>query len=439
MSNPSSLMSRRRFLELACLTAVGGGLSGCAVNPVTGQSQLMLMSRSQEIQVDKERSPHQFSADYGTLQDRDLNAYIQSTGRHLSSRTHRPDMPYDFQGVNATYVNAYAFPGGSIAVTRGILLELDNEAQLAALLGHELGHVNARHTASRMTKGVLVSAVMSGASLALGDQEEYGGLISGLGGIGAGALLAKYSRDNERQADDLGLEYMTRAGYNPQGMVGLMDMLQEKNTHTPSAFEQLFSSHPMSADRYRRMREQAFNTYKNDLSGPFYAERYMDKTAGLRRIKPAIESMQEGQKLMGQKAYAQAEQKFKKALKIAPNDYAGLVMLSKSLLAQQRYAEAEKIAQVASGVYPQEAQALHFMGVARVVRDNYSGAYQAFHAYEQKLPGNPLTTFLAGLSLEGMGRRQQAASHYVQYLRMTNQGKQAQYAYSRLQQWGVVQ
>jgi len=438
MSTPPPLITRRRFLELACLTAAGG-LTGCAVNPVTGQSQLMLMSPSQEIQIDKERSPHQFSADYGTLQDRELSSYIQSTGQNLAARTHRPDMPYDFQGVNATYVNAYAFPGGSIAVTRGILLELDNEAQLAALLGHELGHVNARHTASRMSKGVLVSAVMSGAGLALAGEEGYGALISGLGGIGAGALLAKYSRDNERQADDLGMEYMVRAGYNPQGMVGLMDMLQEKSTHTPSAFEQLFSSHPMSAARYTRMRQEAFSTHKDALTGPFYRERYMDKTAGLRRIKPAIEAMQAGQKMMGEKRFGQAEQEFRKALKIAPNDYAGLVMLSKSLLAQQKHADAERVARQAADVYPQEAQALHFLGAARISRKDFSGAYQAFQAYEQKLPGNPATTFLTGLSLEGMGRREQAASHYVQYLRMTNQGDQAKYAYSRLQHWGVVQ
>ena len=438
MNTPSGLMSRRRFLELACLTAAGG-LSGCAVNPVTGQSQLMLMSPSQESQIDKERSPHQFSADYGTIQDRELSAYIQSTGQRLASRTHRPGMPYDFQGVNATYVNAYAFPGGSIAVTRGILLELDNEAQLAALLGHELGHVNARHTASRMTKGVLVSAVMSGAGLALAGEEGYGALVSGLGGIGAGALLARYSRDNERQADDLGLDYMVRAGYNPQGMVGLMDMLREKNARKPSAFEQLFSSHPMSAARYSRMRQEAFSTYKDALSGPFHRERYMDKTAGLRRIKPAIEAMQTGQKLMGQRQFPGAEQEFRKALKIAPNDYAGLVMLSKSLLAQQKTAEAERVAAMAADVYPQEAQALHFLGVARVVRNDFSGAYQAFHAYEKRLSGNPNTTFLSGLSLEGMGRRQQAAAQYVQYLNMTGQGRQAKYAYSRLQQWGVVQ
>lgn len=154
-------LTRRKFLWLSSLTAAGI-LTGCAINPVTGQNQLMLISEDSEIQIDKNKSPQQFSVDYGTIQDTALNNYINQTGKKISSLTHRPNMPYSFRCVNASYVNAYAFPGGSIAVTRGILVNLDNEAQLAALLGHELGHVNARHTAEQMSKGLLTSVVAGG-------------------------------------------------------------------------------------------------------------------------------------------------------------------------------------------------------------------------------------------------------------------------------------
>ena len=109
-------------------------------------------------------------------------------------------MPYNFNGVNAAYVNAYAFPGGSIAATRGILLKIDNEAELDALLGHELGHVNARHTAQQMSKATLTQALVGGAAAMAGTQSEvFGDLAGQLGAIGAGALLASYSRDNERE------------------------------------------------------------------------------------------------------------------------------------------------------------------------------------------------------------------------------------------------
>ena len=208
-------IGRRDFLRLisaSTATALMAPLlDGCAVNPVTGQNQLMLMSEQQEVALDKQNSPHQFSADYGPSQDAGLNNYVDSVGKKLARLSHRPNMPYSMRAVNATYVNAYAFPGGSIATTRGILLELQNEAELAGLLGHEIGHVNARHTASRMSKGILLSAVMTGASAYAATQSgnDWAPLISSLGGLSAGALLAYYSREDERQADDLGMEYAT--------------------------------------------------------------------------------------------------------------------------------------------------------------------------------------------------------------------------------------
>ena len=127
-----NLMTRRRFLWLSSMAAAGFA-AGCATNPVTGKSQLMLVSEDQEIQIDQQYAPYQFSADYGTAQDKALNSYIDRTGKNMAAGTHRTRMPYNFHVVNATYVNAYAFPGGTIACTRGILLSLENEAELAAL------------------------------------------------------------------------------------------------------------------------------------------------------------------------------------------------------------------------------------------------------------------------------------------------------------------
>ena len=164
-------------LVLAALLA-----AGCATNPVTGRSQLMLVSEDKEIQIDKQNSPYQFSADYGTVQDKRLNDYIDRTGKNIAAQTHRTHMPFNFHVVNAVYVNAYAFPGGTIACTRGILLNLDNEAELSALIGHELGHVNARHTAEIMSKSKLTSAVVGGVAVLAGTYDpNYGGLAAQIG------------------------------------------------------------------------------------------------------------------------------------------------------------------------------------------------------------------------------------------------------------------
>jgi len=435
---PMGHMTRRHFLWLMAVSS-GGVLTGCATNPVTGKSQLMLVSESQEIAVDKENSPHQFSADYGALQDKTLNNYIDRTGKGIAAQTHRPDMPYSFRGVNATYVNAYAFPGGSIACTRGILLALDNEAKLAALLGHELGHVNARHTAQQMSKGILVQAAVAGVGVAVGTQSEaLGGLAAGLGSIGAGALLAKYSRDNERQADALGMEYMVRSTYNAKGMVDLMDMLRSLSKRKPNAIEMMFATHPMSDERYQTAVETVETKYQLAKNFPVHRDRYMDHTAKLRAMKGAIEEIQNGEKAMAKKDFPTAEGHFRKALKEAPEDYAGLCMMSKCLFAQKKTKEARRYAELAKKVYPEEAQAHHLGGITKVAKKDFGHAYEDFSSYEKMLPGNPNTIFLEAYSLEGMGRRRDAANEYYRYLQTVNQGEQAQYAYGRLVEWGYI-
>ena len=429
-------MTRREFLWFMSVSAVGF-MAGCATSPVTGRRQLMLVSEEQEIQIDKQNSPHQFSADYGVVQDEALNRYVDQTGKAVAARSHRPHMPYSFRVVNANYVNAYAFPGGSIACTRGILLSLDNEAELAALLGHELGHVNARHTAQQMSKGILTQAVVGGLSVLVGTRgATYGELASQLGMIGAGALLASYSRDNEREADALGMEYMVQTGYGPQGMIGLMDMLRGLSKRKPSAIELMFATHPMSDERYRTAVETAQLEYKSAENLRLYRERYMDNTAKLRTLNGAIEEMQIGEREMMEKKFGNAEDHFNEALKLVPNDYTGLVMMSTCKLFQKKYKEGITYAEKAQQVYPEEAQAYHLSGFAKIQTRDFEAAYQEFKTYEKLLPGNANTIFFKGYAQEGMQHIEQAANEYQRYLQFVRQGDKARYAYQRLKEWG---
>jgi len=444
MAKPSSAvheaheLSRRHFLWLTSLSAAGW-VAGCATSPVTGKPQLMLVSEEEEIQVDKQYSPLQFSSDYGTVRDKALREYVSDVGKNISSRTHRPKMPYSFWVVNATYVNAYAFPGGSIACTRGILLDLDNEAQLAALLGHELGHVNARHTAQQMSKGSITQVFVGGLSVLAGVAGGgLGQVAAQLGTIGAGALLASYSRDNEREADALGMEYMVKAGYDPKGMVGLMDMLRSLNKNKPSAIELMFSTHPMSDERYATAVKRVKEDYPKAASLPVYRERYMDNTERLRAQKDAIEEMQKGEQLMANKKFTEAERHFKKALNEAPEDYAGLVMMATCQLVQKDYREGLRYAEEAQSVYPREAQAHHLSGFAKIQTKDYEGAYEEFSTCEKLLPANPNSIFFKGYALEGMRKREEAAKEYTRYLKIVQEGQYAQHAYKRLVEWGYV-
>jgi predicted Zn-dependent protease len=430
--------SRRQVLRLAALAAAGVA-SGCATNPVTGRIQLMMVSEEEEIQIDREYAPMQFSEDYGPVQDAALNAYVSGVGRALVPGTHRPHMPYSFRVVNATHINAYAFPGGSIACTRGILTALQNEAELAALLGHEIGHVNARHTAEQLSKGHLTSVLVGGLSVVAGAASPgLGQVAAALGGLGAGAFLARYSRDNERQADALGTEYLVKAGYGPDGMVGLMGMLNGLNKSKPGAIELMFATHPMSDERYRTAVETVHTQYAAARGRPLHRDRYMDSTAGLRAIGGAIEEMQKGDAALGGKNFSQAEGHYRAALRQAPDDYAGLVSMARCQLVQKKYAEGAQYARQATAVYPEEAQGHRLSGFAALNLKEYETAYRDFQTAHTRLPGNPSPLFFMGLAQEAMSRRPEAAREYRRYLERVQEGRYAQHAAQRLREWGYT-
>lgn len=432
-------MNRREFIWTLPGLGASVWLTGCATDPVTGKKTFVMMSKEQEIALDRQHSPHQFSEDYGISQDAGLNRYLADVGTRLAGHTHRPEMPYRFNTVNANYVNAYAFPGGSIAATRGILLDMDSEDELAALMGHELGHVNARHHAERHAKGTLLEAVVAGVSIAAADkQPQYGALAQLVGNLGGGALLAHYSRDNEREADALGLEYMARAGHNPAGMEDLMNMLNKEARDKPNALELMFSTHPMSSERLANTRQALQSQHAEATRRPRQRQRYLDNTSRLRTLQPAIAEQQKGEAMLNAKKLDAADGHLRRALALAPDDYTGLVLMAKTQMAMKKPLEAQPFLAKAKSIYPSEAQAHHLDGVTHLQLRRPEQALAAFTEFDRLLPGNPNTLFLKGYSLEQMEDRRGAAQAYYQYLRMTRQGGQAQHAHARLRGWGFV-
>ena len=429
----STLFSRRDFVKIASAGVGGLILAGCAKNPVTGKSQLMLMSEGDEIAMDQKQSPHQFSEDFGAISETRVNQYVDRVGRELGARSHRPNMPYSFRVVEASHINAYAFPGGSIACTRGILLNLDNEAQLAALLGHEIGHVNARHTAARMSQGMLLQVAVVGATIAAAQKDErYAPLAGTVGSLGSGLLLAKYSRDDERQADALGLEYMVRCGHNPEGMTGLMRMLTGLHDREPNQLELMFASHPMSQERLDNTQRAIKERYSTFGQYPLNRERYMDETEPLRRYKPVVEAIQKGDKALSGGKPEAATPFYATALKAIPEDYEALVKMSRCLLVQKQVRESRIYAERAKAAKPGEAQALAAMGLAAFTQKDFAAAHSEFSAYQKALPGNPGMYFLDGYSLDNLGRRQEAAVLYRKYLETGASDRAAQIAQNRL-------
>ncbi len=433
-------ITRRQVLWLlgvGSLSACSWSLQGCATSPVTGRNILVGMSEAQERGIDAQVSPHQFSRDLGPVQDGRINSYLGDVGQRVHSTSHRPTMPYSYRVLNANYINAYTFPGGAMGVTRGIITELDDEAELAALLGHEAGHVNARHAAQRQGQTLLAQVAVVGLSVAAADS-GWGGLV-GLGSqLGASALLSSYSRDNEREADALGQEYMVRAGYPADGMVELHQLLVDQEKEEPSLLATMFSTHPMGSERRDNARDLAATRYAASSGADRGRERFMDNTAALRRIKPTIDACKHGETAMAQKNLGEAEKQFQTALSATPQDYAANIRMAQCLQALGREDQAARYADSARKIYPEEAQGHKLFGVLALSRGEPSSAYNAFDQFDRVLPGDIGVTFLKGVAAEGMGDRQRAGRQYSTFLQQTQQGEAAQYAYRRLQQWGMV-
>ncbi|HXV85129.1 MAG TPA: M48 family metallopeptidase, partial [Gemmatimonadales bacterium] len=229
------------FLVLAASPA-------CAVNPATGERQLMLVSEGQEIAMGREADP-QISGQYGLYPDTALQGYVRALGQRLTAVSERPGLPWSFRVVDDPIINAFAVPGGFLYVTRGILAHFNSEAELVAVLGHEIGHVTARHSASQMSQQQLAQVgLVAGMVLAPRFQD-----FAGVAQAGLGLMFLKFSRDDERQADELGLRYLVRARYDPREMPKVFAMLAsvsqgEDGNRLPS----WLSTHPDPVDRQQR-------------------------------------------------------------------------------------------------------------------------------------------------------------------------------------------
>jgi len=221
----------------------------CTVNPVTGKRELSLISENQEIEMGKQ-TDIEVAAQFGIYDDAELAAYLSKLGLALAAKTQRPNLPYRFAVLDSPVVNAFAVPGGSVYVTRGILAMMSSEAELAAVLGHELGHVNARHSVRRYSEQMLAQIGLVAGSVISQKFAKYAGLAS----AGLQVLFLKYSRDDERQADALGVDYSRLGGYNPADMAVTFAALEKMGDLSGgSSLPGFLSTHPLSSERIKNV------------------------------------------------------------------------------------------------------------------------------------------------------------------------------------------
>jgi predicted Zn-dependent protease len=265
-------MTSRTLLAVTATLA-----AACALNPATGRRQLSLISEGQEIQMGRDYDP-QVAASMGLDPDTALQRYVQDLGTRLAARSERPGLPWTFRVVDDPVVNAFALPGGYIYVTRGILAHLNSEAELSAVVGHEIGHVTARHSATQMSRQQLAQVGLAIGSIVSKDVERFGGIAS----AALGVLFLKYSRDNESEADALGLRYMRRADYAAREMPNVFVVLSRVSAAQPGdRTPEWLATHPNPENRYARISQMIAALPPDSLGHRVDRERYFARVNGI--------------------------------------------------------------------------------------------------------------------------------------------------------------
>lgn len=292
-------------------------LAACSTNPVTGKNELSFVGEDWELKVGKQQySPSRQSQGGDYLADPVIQRYVNKVGQRVAAVSDRK-LPYEFKVINSSVPNAWALPGGKIAINRGLLTELSSEAELAAVLGHEVVHAAAKHGAKGMTRGVLLQGGLLAATIA-SSGKEYSNLAQMGASVGAQLINTRYGRDAERESDKFGIKYMVAAGYDPRGAVDLQRTFLELSKDRRQDFlTGLFASHPPSAERLANNMKLVAEL---GVSGESGRERYQQNISRLINAKPAYEAYDKAKKAFADKDIAGARALVRRAISIEPRE-----------------------------------------------------------------------------------------------------------------------
>ena len=400
---------RRSFLAILSLCLF---LTGCSVNPVTGERNLNFMSEDWERGVGAEMyAPMRQSQGGDFILDPELASYVQAVGNRLAVQAKR-QLPYEFHIINDSVPNAWALPGGKIVVNRGLLTELSSEAELAAVLGHEIVHADAAHGARGQSKGVFTQVGAIAGMIYLGrkaDSRAGAQAAQIIPMLGAQLISQKYGRDAERESDFYGMHYMSAAGYDPQGAVELQrTFLKLSEGRESDWLSGLFASHPPSEERVLNNQETASSL---PAGGERHEQIYQRKMAFLERIAPAYEAHDKGRKALAEEELDQARDFADLAIKLAPAE-ALFHTLSGDIHANQKnYRRAEQA--YGAALKRDDSFFYHYLrrGMTRHELERYEGARQDLETSLKMLPTAQAHYLLGSLDMRD-GNRQSAIAHF---------------------------
>jgi predicted Zn-dependent protease len=394
---------------VAALALLAAG-AGCRTNPVTGGSELNLISPQKELALGHQNHPDIVFMYDGEYYDPDLNRYLGTIVWRLHRDSHRPEMPTEFTMLNTSVLNAFATPG-HVYATRGFLARLENEAQFAAVMGHELAHVTAGHSAKQLSNALVTGLVVNLADTAAG--ESLGGRVAvGLGQASVTLLGLSYSREQEIQADRVGTYYMALGGWDPRQAVAMQQLLVSLGKRKETVLDRYLATHPPSANRVREI--EAVIQEKNLASARYvqgdgvYADRWGRHVARLREVDRAFVPHDRGQKLLANKDYAGALAAAEEALAIRDDQAQFHRLRGDALLRLGRTADAKAAYQVALARDARYVPANVGLGLTLLEEGRYEAAQTQFaiavHGYPSSLPAR----YGLGLSLYRLGRHREA-------------------------------
>lgn len=399
------LVASAALLAAAALVA-----PGCAVNPVTGRSELQIVpiSEREEIELGAKAYGPSVQQQGGFYRDRALEAYVQRVGERIARGSHRPNLDYKFRVLNSSVPNAFALPGGFIVINRGLLVGLTNEAQLAAVLGHETAHVTARHSVAAYQRAIAANILLAGIAVGTGGKQS----VMQLSNISASLLQNGFSRDQEREADSLGIDYMVAAGYNPEGAIQLQEYFYREleGGRNPLFVEGLFRTHPFSKERLDNARAEIARRHPGAARDPrltFNESAFRQATARLREVQKAYEVADAAGKLLQEKRFGEAIARYDRAIAMEPDQAPFHSGKGRALLLLKRYGEADSALRAAIRLDEEFFEPHLLLGVSRNLQGDHRGAIAELSRSMDLCPTKTGAAYLSK-SYEAIGDRENA-------------------------------
>ena len=400
---------------LVTMTVAGTLLSACGINPVTGKKEIQFVSEAQEKDIgEKNYSPTRQSEGGDLTVLPGLTNYVSGVGQKLAAVSDRK-LPYEFVVLNNSVPNAWALPGGKIAVNRGLLTELKNESELAAVLGHEIVHAAARHGAKAQERGTIMQVGMTAAQVGAGmaglDANIANLALQGAG-VGLQMVQMKYGRDQELESDHYGMKYMKLAGYDPWGAVTLQEtfvrLSEAGGQKQQSWMEGLFASHPPSQERVDKNKKAVDELGRG---GDMGTESFAAATKELRSMKPAYDKYDQAVAAAGKKDFATAKSLAAEAVKGIPKEGSFQILLGQIALAEKQPAVAVGYFDKAMQLSPNFFASYLGAGVSQVQLGNKDKAEQYLSRSAELLPTAPAAYHLGNIARD-RGDSETARKYY---------------------------